>query len=947
MDSKEKQDKFAEWFYKRPKLTGFITFLILSYIASFIVFQQYKLMKEDEQREMNTILNVIRQNIEQSLKNCYTTTLTLALTIDDEGIPKDFDIIAKRLIASNYSIHTVQLSPNGIVKYIYPLESNRGALNLNILNDVSNNKDALKSIATKKMYFAGPQKLKQGGLGIIGRFPVFENNKFWGFSSVILSLKSLLKSAGIENIDNSKYYFQFSKYDMLKKKETFYLSNPTDFTKHYSMSTTIPDGDWKLHIIAKEQNFFQAQILIPGIIGIFLAALFGVLIFNLLKKPKELELLINAQARKLINSEIKYQVIFDQAAVGIAYLDSFTGKFIETNEKYCQLLGYTQKEMKELNFQSITHPEDLAEDLVLFENIKEGLIENYSIEKRLYIKNGDVLWINLTVSPLLKEDYSFVNHIAIIEDISIKKNAEILIKNSEIRFKSLFEDTPIPLWEVDFSDVKKYLLKINLINQKPKAVNAYLKANSQIFYDCLALVRVIDVNAMSLTLCEFENKENLKLGFSKIIGSDAIGDFSKIITAITQKATQGIFDTTIINANKEIRNIDLRWNVIHGYEENLERIIISTEEITERKNSEKIIVESQLRIESLINTIDGIVWECDAINYTFNFISNKVTKILAYTTTEWLSSPTFWLDHVHEEDRVWVQEFCDNQIKLLQNHEFEYRMIAKDGRTVWMRNIVTIISSDGIATQLRGLTLDITKNKEAEKELHASFQLVSEQNKRLLNFSYIISHNLRSHTSNIASIISLIESAENEEEREQFLELLKSVSASLDETMLHLNEVININTNTSILTEPLRLQHYITMTTNLLQDSIKINEVEITNEIDPDCTIIYNPAYLESVLYNIISNAIRYRHSERKPKIIISLHQENGFNVLTITDNGIGIDLKRNGNKIFGMYKTFSTNADSKGLGLFITKNQIDAMGGFINVESELNIGTTFKIYIK
>ena len=98
--------------------------------------------------------------------------------------------------------------------------------------------------------------------------------------------------------------------------------------------------------------------------------------------------------------------------------------------------------------------------------------------------------------------------------------------------------------------------------------------------------------------------------------------------------------------------------------------------------------------------------------------------------------------------------------------------------------------------------------------------------------------------------------------------------------------------------------------------------------------------------YNIISNSIRYKHPSRKPVININLVEENNVKILEIADNGIGIDLARNGDKIFGMYKTFSNNADSRGIGLFITKNQIDAMGGSISVESELNKGTKFKIYI-
>ena len=109
----------------------------------------------------------------------------------------------------------------------------------------------------------------------------------------------------------------------------------------------------------------------------------------------------------------------------------------------------------------------------------------------------------------------------------------------------------------------------------------------------------------------------------------------------------------------------------------------------------------------------------------------------------------------------------------------------------------------------------------------------------------------------------------------------------------------------------------------------------------------YNPAYLESILYNVISNSIRFRHPSRKPIIKINFVIENDMKVLQISDNGIGIDLVKNADKIFGMYKTFTNNSDSKGIGLFITKNQIDAMGGNITVESELNVGTTFKIYFK
>nr|WP_315207433.1 PAS domain S-box protein [uncultured Flavobacterium sp.] len=946
MDNK-KYPKFISWFLNKPKTTGFITFLFLSYVVGFLVYQQYQLIKEDEQREMNSILHIVNQNLEQSLKNCYTTTLTLALTINDKGVPENFDYVGKKLMESNNSISAVQLVPNGVIKYIYPLEGNEAAINLNILTTPHLKEEALKSVASQKMYFAGPLKLKQGGMGIVGRFPVYRNNKFWGFSAVIIKLNDLLRSSGINTVDDSKYYFQFSKENITTKKEIFYLPNKSDFSKKYNISTIIPDGDWKLYLISKHQNYFYAQILIPGIIGLILAALFGVLIYTLLKIPVELQSLVNIQATKLFNSEIKFEAIFDQAAVGIAHVDSSTGHFIEINNQFCKLLGYSEQEMKEKNFQAITHPDDLEADLLNLNQLLSGKIKEYNIEKRYYNKSGAIVWVNLSVSPLFKKGKKLTSLISIVEDISLKKEAEKQIKKSETRFQSLFEDSPIPLWEEDFSEVKKYLQKLNLINESPETVSLYLKMHPDVVRECIALVKIIDVNTMCLNLHKVKTKKELISDLSQIIDKDSINDFTKQLIAITQGDKQLIVDTKIKNRDDEYRNVNLRWNVIRGYEKSLERIIVSTEDITERKISENIILQSQQRIESLINTIDGIVWECDAKTFNFNFISQKVEKILGYTAEEWLESKTFWVDHIHPEDRKWTTDYCTLKTKENLNHDFEYRMIAKNGAVVWLRDIVNVISKNDQALSLRGIMIDITTTKEAEKDLNDSFNLVTEQNKRLLNFSYIVSHNLRSHTSNIASIMSLIESSESEEEKDEMIQLLKSVSNSLNETMIHLNEVINIRTNIGLVSESLNLQHYLETVQRVLSEQINSKGVSISTIMPDNVMINYNPAYLESILYNIISNSIRYSHPERKPIIIIKWINDDDNKILQISDNGVGIDLVKNADKIFGMYKTFTNNADSKGIGLFITKNQIDAMGGNITVESEPNVGTTFKIYIQ
>jgi signal transduction histidine kinase len=165
--------------------------------------------------------------------------------------------------------------------------------------------------------------------------------------------------------------------------------------------------------------------------------------------------------------------------------------------------------------------------------------------------------------------------------------------------------------------------------------------------------------------------------------------------------------------------------------------------------------------------------------------------------------------------------------------------------------------------------------------------------------------------------------------------------------MVNLNNVINIQTSIDVVTEPLNLRDYIGRTLNVLSDQINVKSVVICNDVPADIIVNYNPAYLESILLNFIFNAIRYSHPERRPLISLKSYRENDQVVLEVSDNGIGIDLDKFGDQLFGMYKTFTENPDSKGLGLFISKNQIDAMNGMVTVQSVLNEGTTFKIYFK
>lgn len=783
MNAEKNWTSLINWFALRPRITGLLLFLILSIATILVSGLRNQILREEEYHEMETILTDIHQKMEQSLKNCYTTTVSLALTLDNDGVPRNFYTISKQLVNSNPIVSVVQLVPNGIIKYIYPLKGNETAMNLNILGVENQKKEAEKSIKTQKIYFAGPFELRQGGTGIVGRLPIYSKNKFWGFAAVIIKLNTLLEFSGINSIDQSKYDFQFSKKNPITSKEQFLLSPKIDFATSFFVSQSINDSDWMIYIINKKPFTIYPSILFSAILGFIIAILIGFLTTQLLKSPQELRLLLKNQEAKLLKNEMKFKTIFDQVTIGFVIIDIKSGDFIDANNKYCEMLGYTLDEIKDKGVASITHPDDVEKTIKNIKKLNEGKEKEYFSEKRTLTKSGKYIWVTLTVSPL---------------------------------------------WEN---------------NEKPTTLIAFIN------------------------------------------------------------------------------------------------------DITNKKEAEELIKKSQERYKSLIDTIDGIVWEYDLETMTSTFVSKKIETILGYTEEEYFENESFWEDHIHPEDLETTVSLSAKENKDYSNHNLEYRMIAKNGEIVWISDIMNYMFENDKAVVSRGIMIDITKMKESEIALNNSLQLVTEQNKRLLNFSYIVSHNLRSHTSNIESIISLIELAESEKERNEMMQLLKTVSLSLDETMKHLNEVVNINTNMSLIIKPLNLNLYINKAKEVLNEQIQLSETTFVTNIPADAMINYNSAYLESILYNLISNAIRYKHNDRKPIITIKLYKEKYKDVIEISDNGIGIDLVKNGDKIFGMYKTFSNNTDARGIGLFITKNQIDAMGGTLTLDSIPNVGSTFKIY--
>lgn len=366
---------------------------------------------------------------------------------------------------------------------------------------------------------------------------------------------------------------------------------------------------------------------------------------------------------------------------------------------------------------------------------------------------------------------------------------------------------------------------------------------------------------------------------------------------------------------------------------------------SDNQNKQEITKESILKF-ALENSNIG-VWEYDAdMNQVF-FSSESKKMIGLEDDDNFGKNPDDWNNRVHPDDRKkYFQDFQDHLNGLKPYYENIHRVLCKNGSYKWIKDIgkITDWTEDGKPKRIIGTHNDITQLKEQKDELSKSLNLISEQNKKLKNFAHIVTHNLKSHSANFENLLEFYNEADSFEEKEELVNHLKTVSDSLSKTIYNLNQIVSIQTRKDDRIENLNVYDYANNAIKLLEVEIEKNNAVVINEIDQSIFIDFNPAYLESIFQNLLSNAIKYKHPDRVP--FVNLHSETIHDtiVLTIEDNGIGIDLDKYGNDIFNLYRTFHNNDNAEGVGLYLVKNQIESFGGTISIKSMVNVGTTFTI---
>lgn len=378
------------------------------------------------------------------------------------------------------------------------------------------------------------------------------------------------------------------------------------------------------------------------------------------------------------------------------------------------------------------------------------------------------------------------------------------------------------------------------------------------------------------------------------------------------------------------------------------RMIGAIQDVTKQKEEEQ-----RLRLlETVITKSNDAVMIC-GIQLNENsmpnivFVNSAFETMTGYTTNESIGMP---LDILFGEKSDLNQtEKLKRCIKEYQICDVESICYKKDGSLFWINfTMIPVTNKDGEHSHWISVQRDVTEIKEKEKEREQLIRELTKNNNDLKQFSYITSHNLRAPLSNLTGLLNLIDDIPIE--NPELKELIEGFSTSthlLNETINDLVKVIIIKDNPSIKKEKVLIRDVFESVFNQLNFLINIHKPILKIELSEEYIGNINKSYLESIFLNLMTNSIKYRSTTNQLKITITSKTIEDNLIIIFKDNGIGIDMNRNKNKIFGLYQRFHNHPDSKGLGLYLVKSQVESMGGNISVESKVDKGTTFTLTFK
>jgi PAS domain S-box-containing protein len=592
---------------------------------------------------------------------------------------------------------------------------------------------------------------------------------------------------------------------------------------------------------------------------------------------------------------------------------------LETNELYWsdgyeKLFGYKtlDKEQNSIIWTSRIHEEDKKRvEKGIKEKINNSHAGFWEDEYRYYRADGSIAQIYDRAFVVYNDHQKPIRMVGAMQDISLRKEAEDHLQKSEANLRNIFENT-------DTSYV--------LLDEK---------------------ANILSYNKLATILAREENMGDIEEGknYIDLMPEYRRAEVRNVLENVLERGKKLSYEVRYDRDDKTYTWLYVSMHPIFNINHKILGLSVAATNITARKKAEESLLKSEANLRTIFdNTSIAYV----LLDKKFKVISyNEAAargykKELKFDLIEGISL----LDHFPCDKKRLTRKGHE---ALLSGKKINYEMSFGDrgeSRTWYYINMFPVFDSLNNTLGFIISSEDITIRKNAELEREKITSDLIQRNKDLHQFAYIISHNLRSPVANIIGLSSIITDnlPINKTEHKTLINGLSVSARKLDEVIRDLNHILQVRHE---INEKKELVKFSDVTADI-QTSIgtlitKENVIIKTDFSDVD-DVFTLKSYMNSIFYNLISNSIKYRSTENQPWIEIRSKKINNKIHILFKDNGIGIDLKNNEDKIFGLYKKFHAHKEGKGIGLYMVKTQVEILGGKIGVKSEVNKGAEFLI---
>ena len=595
-----------------------------------------------------------------------------------------------------------------------------------------------------------------------------------------------------------------------------------------------------------------------------------------------------------------------ESAGGIIYELDANGIFTYVNEYMVDVTGREREALLKTHFLELVIEEERAGVHEHYQDAIRRRLPETTLEFRVRQQSGVIIWVSQSARLLYSAENRFERVIGLVKDITENKRLQ-----------------------------RDLVLNQLAVNLSPVGI---CQVNEQ--------ARVVSFNQRYADLLGFSQDQLRQKHVYEFDPNYDREGWRRHWQEMLDKKDMHI-ETQFETADGSLRNVELRSKMITYEGQSFIHAICL--DVTQRKRSEAQLINYKDLLDKTNDVARIGTWEVDLVKNlpVWSKVTREIHEMPEDYQPEFATAVSFYKEG---ENRETIARLFNRGVQEGIGFDQELEIITGKGNPKWIRTIGIPLMKDGVCERIYGMFQDISEQKRAEAQIVKRTGQLERANEELERFTYIVTHDLKLPLSNIKGHLEIIK-LEAPEELEMLKQSVAWIDDSLKQAEARIGAVLEVAKRTHTLAdvaehEPVKLRPIITNIVDAMDARVREAAAVIDIAVPDALEVQASATTLASIFENLIGNALKYRRPEVVARIRVAAAVQGAALRITVSDNGLGIDMARHGAKLFQMFARLHPEVDveGSGAGLYLTKKGVENLDGKLSVESEPGKGSVFTV---